>query len=213
MRLYDISVPLSARTPTYPGDPGIKIQPWRELANGDAANVSVIYFGAHSGTHIDAPAHFIRGAAKLESLPLDVLIGRAQVLEVPPDQAYVDREFIEKNVTKGTERVLFKTRNSRIWENGESEFRKDYVYVDLKAANRMVELGIRLVGIDYLSIEKFESENHETHLCFLSQGIVIVEGLNLAQVSAGIYELICLPLRIADGDGDGAPARAVLREL
>ena len=212
MRFHDITVPLSAKTPIYPGDPQLDIEPWKRLANGDTANVTFLRLGAHTGTHVDAPAHFIRDAARVDSLPLEYLIGPAVVVEVPDEVESIDVDFVAQNVKQGTERVLFKTRNSLFWDEHGSEFQTNFTYLDLASADYLAELGIKLVGIDYLSIEKFKSQNHETHLSLLSTGIVILEGLNLTNVAPGTYELICLPMKIAGGDGDGAPARAVLRE-
>ncbi len=211
MPIYDVTVPLSNELPTYPGDPGIQIRDWLTLANGDAANVSVLHFGAHTGTHVDAPAHFIEGAAKVETLDLEVLIGEAQVVEVPEDYRVIDEEFVIANCSEDTKRLLFKTRNSGLWNEPTPEFHTDFTYLDLKAAQTLAERGVKLVGIDYLSIEKFASEKHETHLALLSRGVVILEGLNLSEVPAGNYELICLPLRLRSDKGDGAPARVVLR--
>jgi arylformamidase len=213
MTIYDISVSLSATTPTYPGDPGIEIGSWTDLKRGDRANVSLLHFGAHSGTHVDAPAHFIAGGSKVEASPLESLMGIVTVVEVPTDRMSIDAEFVSNNCNQTTERVLFKTRNSSFWNNPEAGFRTDYTYLEEDAARRLTELGIRLVGIDYLSIEQYKSEGFETHLTLLSQGVVILEGIDLRTISAGRYELICLPLRIAGGSGDGAPARAVLRTL
>lgn len=213
MELYDVSVPLSDATVTYPSDPAIEISEWNALTAGDAANVSLLHFGAHSGTHVDAPAHFIAGAAKVESLPLDSLVGEARVVEVPDEAMVIDKNFIVHNSLDGCQRVLFKTRNSGFWKTSPLGFREDYTYLDSAAAALLVELGVKLVGIDYLSIEKFASANFETHHVLLSKGVVILEGLNLGAVPAGHYELICLPLRIAGGNGDGAPARAILRTL
>src|SRR6185436_11731712 len=170
-------------------------------------------FGAHSATHVDAPAHFIEGAAKVESMPLDALIGEAQVVEVPTDRLVIDEEFVTANCTAGTERVLFKTRNSAFWSEPEPQFHTDFTYLDLNAATRLVQQGLKLVGIDYLSIEKFGQSNHETHLALLSHGVVILEGVNLSEVPAGRYEVICLPLRVKSDLGDGAPARVVLRTI
>jgi arylformamidase len=211
--IYDLSIPLSSAIPTYPGDPEIEIQAWRSLSNGDGANVSVLRFGAHTGTHVDAPAHFIEGAPGVGSLPLDVLIGDAEVIEVPSEFNSIDLSFVKEHCTNESTRVLFKTRNSAFWKTSNAQFEKDYTYLELEAAKHLVEQGVRLVGIDYLSIEKFAQEGHPTHLALLSKGVIIVEGLNLGDVPAGKYELICLPLRISDGLGDGAPARAVLRTL
>jgi arylformamidase len=213
MRIYDVSVPLSAETPAYPGDPGIEISAWKSLANGDSANVSLIRFGAHSGTHVDAPSHFIKGAAGVKSLPLEVLIGEVQVVEVPGTVQVIDLSFVREHCQQRSQRLIFKTRNSSFWGGEKPVFHSDFTHLDPGAAEYLVSQGIRLVGIDYLSIEKFKSKNHETHVALLSKGVVILEGLDLREVSGGSYELICLPLRLVGGNGDGAPARVVLRTL
>jgi arylformamidase len=213
MQIYDVSVPLSATTPTYPGDPGIEIKQWRTLANGDAANVSLLHFGLHSGTHVDAPAHFIEGGAKVDSLPFQSLIGAAQVVEVRHDIKVIDESFVASNCDPHCERILFKTRNSNFWNDPAQGFRPDYTFIDHSAAKRLVKSGIKLVGIDYLSVEQFQSDKFETHHILLSDNIVILEGLDLRAVAGGSYELICLPLKIAGGHGDGAPARTILRTL
>jgi arylformamidase len=213
MAFYDVTVPLSNDLPTYPGDPGIQIGEWRALSKGDSANVSVVNFGAHTGTHVDAPAHFIEGASKIESLPLEKLIGEAVVVEVPVDIVEIGHEFVTEHVPPTAERVLFKTRNSAFWNEPEPHFHTDFTHLNLQGAQKLRDQGVKLVGIDYLSIEKFKSPGHPTHLALLEQGIVIVEGLNLSDVPAGRYELICLPMRLRSELGDGAPARAVLRTL
>lgn len=213
MEIYDVSVPLSSATPTFPGDPGIEIKQWKDLANGDPANVSLIHFGLHSGTHVDAPAHFIEGGARVEHLLLESLIGEAEVVEVGEHIQVIDENFIADNCIRGSQRVLFKTRNSSFWNSPEEGFRLDYTYIDPTAAARLVASGIKLVGIDYLSIEGPDTEKYETHHILLSNNVVILEGLDLRKVPAGLYELICLPLKIAGGKGDGAPARTILRTL
>jgi arylformamidase len=212
MQIYDVSVPLSESTPTYPSDPGIEITPWSKMPEAHA-NVSLLHFGAHSGTHVDAPAHFIEGGDKVGLLSLDSLIGRAEVVEVPSNIKVINEEFIATLPLPDIHRILFKTRNSAFWDNPGEGFRSDYTYLDSGAAKLLVEAGIRLVGIDYLSVEQFRSEKFETHLILLSNGVTILEGLDLREITAGSYELICLPLKIAGGSGDGAPARAVLRTL
>ena len=213
MQIYDVSVPLSAATPTYPSDPGIEIKEWKALANGDVANVSLLHCGLHSGTHVDAPAHLIEGGAKVDALPLQSLVGEAEVVEVAEHIKVIDENFIVANCIRGSQRILFKTRNSSFWNNPEDGFRVDYTYIDAPAARQLVNSGVKLVGIDYLSIERFDTEKHETHHILLSKNIVILEGLDLRKVTAGLYELICLPLKIAGGSGDGAPARTILRTL
>jgi len=210
MRIYDVTVPIRSGMPIYEGDPGIDIQPWSSLVKGDSANVSFLHFGAHTGTHVDAPAHFIKGARRIDALPLNALMGAARVIRVPDELDEIDLDFIGRLVFHSAERVLFHTRNSSFWNEG---FRKDFTHLLPEAAQKLVDLGVKLVGIDYLSIEKFHSGHHRTHLTLLSNNVIIVEGLNLSEVPPGDYELICLPLKIADGAGDGAPARVVLRTL
>lgn len=211
MKIYDITVPIRAGMPVYEGDPGVKVEAWSAFAKGDSSNVSMLNFGAHTGTHVDAPAHFIEGANTIDKLPLETLIGAARVLRVPDDVMEINSDFLASCELNGVERVIFHTRNSTFWD-GEG-FRKDFTHLLPEAAELLVNNGIKLVGTDYLSIEKFHSGHHRTHLTLLSRGVVIVEGLNLSDVPAGDYELICLPLRIADGVGDGAPARVVLRTM
>lgn len=213
MRIYDVSVPISASLPTYPGDPGIEFEQWAALAKGDPANVTMLHFGAHTGTHVDAPAHFLENASRVEALPLDVLIGTARVIEIEENVQAIERHHLETSDLNGVTRLLCKTRNSSFWANAGAGFRKDFTYLDPDAARLLVERGVRLVGIDYLSVEKFKSDGFQTHTILLERGVVIVEGLDLSEVDAGDYELLCLPLKIAGGTGDGAPARVVLRTL
>ena len=214
MPIFDISVAISTEdTPVYAGDPDIEIVAHAALARGDAANVSRLRFGAHTATHVDAPAHFIEGARKVAETPLDTLVGRVLVVRVADDRDAVEAEDIATLVPVGTLRVLFKTRNSAFWSQGGGVFREDFTYIAPAAAHALVSRGVQLVGIDYLSVEKFHSDNFETHKTLLSRGIVIIEGLDLRNVEAGEYELMCLPLKITGGLGDGAPARAILRTL
>ena len=210
MKIYDLTVPIRSGMPVYEGDPGVEIVAWSAFAKGNSSNVSILNFGAHTGTHVDAPAHFIEGARKIDELSLEVLIGPARVFRVADDATEIDLEFINRCDLDGVERVLFHTRNSGFWGEG---FRKDFTHLLPEAAQMLIGRGIKLVGTDYLSIEKFHSGHHKTHLALLSSNVVIVEGLNLSEVPDGDYELICLPLKIAEGSGDGAPARAVLRAL
>jgi len=213
MRIFDVTVPISAATPVYPGDPGVEIVQWAAIADGDAANVTLLHFGAHTATHVDAPAHFIEGAGRVDSLPLDALIGPALVVSIPDDVDVIEASHLSAHDLANVARVLFKTRNSDFWSDTSCGFRKDFTHLAPSAARLLMASGIRLVGIDYLSVEKFEPERHITHEILLSHGVVILEGLDLREVAAGSYELICLPLKIAGGTGDGAPARAVLRTL
>lgn len=212
MPIYDISVPITpGETPTYPGDPGIEIEAWAAIERGDPANVTMLHLGAHTGTHVDAPAHFIEGAPGLAALPLDALVGEALVLEIPTRAEAVTTEHVRS--LGGHARVLFKTRNSAFWDDPRGRFREDFAYIEPAAARALAGAGVRLVGFDYLSVERFGSEDFATHRALLSAGVVIVEGLDLRAVAPGRYELLCLPLRLAAGSGDGAPARALLRTL
>ena len=210
MKIYDITVPIHSTMPVYEGDPGVKIEAWSAFAKGDSSNVSMLNFGAHTGTHVDAPAHFIEGARKIDAVPLEILIGPARVIRVPDDLTEITPEFLEGCDLSGIERLIFHTRNSGFWNEA---FRRDFTHLLPEAAQKLVDGGIKLVGTDYLSIEKFHSGDHKTHRTLLSNNVVIVEGLSLSEVPDGDYELICLPLKIADGSGDGAPARPVLRTM
>jgi arylformamidase len=213
MPIFDVSVPISSRTPTYPGDPGIDISQWLSLESGDPANVTALSFGAHTGTHIDAPAHFLPGGEKLSSLSLDTLVGEVRVLELPDDVYEISENHIESYCPAGPTRVLFKTRNSAFWNETDGEFHTDYTYISPGAARRLVANGVRLIGIDYLSVEQYQSTSFETHQILLSNHVIIVEGLDLRGINSGVYELICLPLKITEGSGDGAPARVILRTI
>src|SRR5204862_7357148 len=148
-----------------------------------------------------------------DSLSLESLVGEAEVVEVADHIGVIDEAFVAANCISGSQRILFKTRNSAFWDDAQPGFREDYVSIDPAAAHWLVESGIKLVGIDYLSVEKFKSDSFQTHLAFLSRGVVIIEGLDLRIVPSGRYELICLPLKVAGGSGDGAPARVILRTL
>jgi len=207
MAIYDISVPIHEGLAAYPGDPRVRMEPALMLARGDGANVTRITLADHSGTHLDAPGHMLEGGATLDSIPLSLFLGRALVADLR-GTAEIGPEELEKLSLRGEERLLLKTDNSRLWEGG--AFRPDYVPLSGAGAEYLAGTGIRLVGIDYLSIERFGGDGG-VHRTLLGNGIVILEGLDLSAVAPGVYELICLPLRIAGGGG--APARAVLREI
>lgn len=211
MKIYDITVPFSTNLPVYPGDPAVQINQVSSLESGDICTVSHLSFSSHTGTHVDPPSHFVAGAMTLDQLPLEVLIGKVRVVDTGEIPA-IDRAIIEQANLNGVERVLFKTRNSRTWkEKNYSKFDENFVYLETDAAELLVETGIKLVGIDYLSIEKFNFVEPTTHWVLLKNNVVIVEGLDLSEVEEGEYELICLPMKIIDGDG--GPARVILREL
>jgi len=209
MKIYDISVTLGDSTPVYEGDPAINIIPHKSIANGDSANITKLSMGAHSGTHIDAPFHFDQDGKHINELELDTFFGPAQVIEVATQDGLVTREELIGTVSEGTTRILLKTPNSKLWDR--SDFEKGFASLSLEAAEWVVENGIKLVGIDYLSIEKFHSGDHAVHRTLLTNSIVVIEGLNLAQVPPGEYNLIALPLKIKDGDG--SPTRAILTSI
>jgi len=212
MKIYDISVPISEDTPVYEGDPKVLIETAYAISKGDAANVSKLCFGAHTATHVDAPNHFIEGSRKVHELDLDKLIGICRVVEIDKNAMAISAEHVRNLDLTGVKRILFKTRNSEFWNEPEKGFRKDFTYIEPEAAKELIDLNIKLVGIDYLSVEKFGAESFETHIVLLEQEVVIIEGLDLREVSAGNYELICLPLKIVSEKGDGAPARTILRQ-
>ncbi|MEX2224862.1 MAG: cyclase family protein [Dehalococcoidia bacterium] len=208
-QIYDITVPLRSGMPVYEGDPEVQITRTGSLEDGDLANVSRLDFGAHTGTHIDAPVHFLDGAPGVDALSLDTLIGAAHVVDATHLHMHIGAgEIASLGLDEGVERVLFKTKNSQLWE--QDTFSSNFIGLTVSAARVLVERGVRLVGIDYLSIAP-KDDPAPTHRVLLEAGIVIVEGLDLRLVDPGMYELICLPLRIVGGDG--APARAVLRRL
>jgi arylformamidase len=207
MKLIDVTVPLDASLATYPGNTPFSLEAVKRLARGDSSNVSSIHMSAHCGTHVDAPRHFYDNGGDVTGLALDLLIGRTRVIEV------VSRTAIEASNLTGFDlsediRVLIKTSNSRLW--GDPEFHKDYVGVSESGAKHLVEHGIKLVGVDYLSVEQFRFPGAPAHHILLGAGTIVIEGLNLRDVEPGIYEMYCLPLRLADSDG--APARVVLRK-
>lgn len=210
MKIYDVTVPLSENVPVYEGDPNVQIEAAHQIAKGDAANVSRLCFGAHTATHVDAPVHFIEGARRVDQLEFSKLLGKCRVVEIDESAMAIEVEHI-KNL-EGVERVLFKTRNSDFWNDLAQGFRRDFTYIAPDAAKALVDLGIKLVGIDYLSVEKFGSEDFLTHITLLEKEVVIIEGLDLREVTAGDYELVCLPLKMVGGTGDGAPARTILRQ-
>lgn len=209
MKYFDVSVPISGNTPVYEGDPPVKVSLKMSMADGDFANVSQICMGVHTGTHVDAPNHFIEGTKKVVDLDLDTLIGACTVVEVSSDVMAITASHARG--FPAAERLLIKTRNSWFWDNVSDGFRKDFTYIEPEAARALVEKGIRLIGFDYLSVEAFDAESPDTHIAFLEREVVILEGLDLRQVPPGEYELICLPMKFDGGAGDGAPARTVLR--
>jgi arylformamidase len=210
-RLIDISLGVHQEMLTWPGDPPISMSPTRRIAKGDGANVSEVRLGTHTGTHIDPPFHFIDGAPTVEEVPLDALVGPAVVADLTKAECQLGpAEFESAGLPEGVERLLLKTSNSSIWEQSSPPFPERYVALAEEGAAWLVERGVRLIGTDFLSIEKRGSPGHPTHRTLLGAGVVIVEGLDLRSVEPGLYDLVCLPLKLVGGDG--APARAILIE-
>ena len=206
MPFIDVSAPLDAQLPTYPHNTPFSLEAIKRIARGDSSNVSTLHMSAHAGTHVDAPRHFFDDRPGTEALPLDLLIGRARVIEVGT-RAAITAEDLQPLDLAGDVRVLIKTRNSQFW--GSPDFHEDYVGVAGSGAAWLVEHGVKLVGVDYLSVEQFKNVGKPAHHILLGAGIVVIEGLDLRDVDPGHYEMFCLPLRIIGSDG--APARVVLR--
>jgi arylformamidase len=209
MAIYDISLPISESLVVWPGDPPISITQVSHLDRGDHATVSRLEMGAHTGTHVDAPAHFVRGGAGVDTLDLDTLVGLALVAEARDADALTADVLAELAIPLGAGRVLFRTRNSDLWTRGAREFDEDFVAITEDGARWLVERGIMLVGVDYLSVAPFGA-SRPTHEMLLRAGGVVVEGLNLSGIRPGMYQLVCLPLKVVGGDG--APARAILMD-
>jgi arylformamidase len=206
MVLYDISVSISPSLPCYPGDPPVRISPLPAPAEGEPFRITRLSFGSHTGTHIDAPAHLLADGRAVDEIPLTILIGPCLVVDLTGHDGEINAGLLRKLPLKGARRLLFHTRNSSLWE--QPDFVEEFTALTPAAATCLVELGVQLVGIDYLSVEHSRTQG-EVHRILLAAGVVILEGLNLAGVERGEYELICLPLKISGGDG--APCRAVLR--
>lgn len=205
-RIYDISVPIRSGGLAYPGNPEIEIALQQAVAKGAGANVSVIRFGSHTGTHADAARHFFDDGQPVDKIPLERLIGPALLVSFPDDVRAIGAAELEAQDLKAHKRILLRTRNSALLS--QKEFVRDYTYLAPDGAEYLVDKGVEVVGIDYLSIEQFHSGHHKTHRTLLAKSVVILEGLDLSVPPPGEYQLICLPLRIEGCDG--APARAVL---
>ncbi|MBJ6725436.1 cyclase family protein [Geomesophilobacter sediminis] len=207
MTIHDITVAISSELPYYPGDVAVSLSPWNSIANGDEANLTRLTLCSHSGTHVDAPRHFNDQGITVDLLPPEIFLGPAVVVEIS-GVAAIGAQELRQFPLQGAQRVLLKTGNSDLWKSG--SFSTDYAALSVDGARYLVELGIKLVGIDYLSVEPFHG-NGDVHRALLDNGVIILEGLNLSEVPQGEYELICLPLKIKGCDG--APARALLRTL
>lgn len=204
-KIHDITVPLTPMLPAFPGDAPVAIEVLQR-AGESAYAISRLGLTTHSGTHVDAPAHFVAGGATVDVLPLEILLGKTRVVELPGRER-VDRSDLEALDLRDDLRVLLKTRMSgQLLKPG---YQEDHVYLTGDAALYLAQAGLKLVGFDYLSIDRFGDASYPAHHALLGAGVVVVEGLDLSEVEPGEYDMTCLPLRV--GGGDGAPARVVLR--
>jgi arylformamidase len=208
MTIYDISLSISPNLPTWPGDPGLKLEQYASMDKGEHYNATQISSSVHLGTHVDAPRHFLNDGSAVEQLPLEVLTGPCYVTQLPDGIEAITAEVLDRTeITSEMKRVLFGTSNSHYWAKGESKFQTDFVAITEDGAEWLVERGVQLVGVDYVSVAPY-NDSIPTHAALLKAGVVIVEGLNLSNIMRGFYDLYCLPLKITGSDG--APARAIL---
>jgi arylformamidase len=209
-KIIDITVPLTTDMPMWPGCSGIRITPTMRMDEGDSYNAARLEFNLHTGTHVDAPRHFLQNGSTVEHLSLDVLIGPSYVAHLPDAADVTPRILTDLKLPPGVERLLLRTRNSELWEAKVTEFKEDFVALTHEAAQWIVDNKIRLVGVDYLSVQRF-ADDSRTHQILLGADTAVLEGLNLSNVRSGFYELICLPLRLIGTEA--APARAILRQI
>ena len=208
MKIYDISLTLTPGLVTWPGDPPTQLERFKKLEAGANNNASLLQMSVHSGTHVDAPYHFLPDGISAEALPLDVLIGEAQVVQLADAIGLVTGGVLDQlDIKSGMQRLLLRTRNSVFWTRALVEFQTDFVGISPDGAEWLVKRGFKLVGMDYLSVAPYQ-RSRPTHEILLKAGIIPLEGLQLQEVPAGIYQLVCLPLKLAGADS--APTRAVL---
>lgn len=198
-----------ATTPVYEGDAPMKFGFLRDMRKGDIVTLSVLSMGAHSGTHVDAPMHFVANGAPIDQVELDRLIGPARVIDIPDSVQAIDAAELNRHDWKSAKRVIFRTRSTVRGWMGAREFHRDFAYIAPDAAQLLADAGVQLVGVDYLSSEQFGASAPRTHQILLGQGIPIVEGLDLRPIEAGVYDLIVLPIKVKGHEG--APARAIMR--
>lgn len=209
MKLYDVTLPISNDLPVWPGDPSVSIMATKSILKGDQCNITKIQMGAHTGTHLDAPLHFFKDGGTIDTIPIETFIGPCLVVELD-SEVLIEREDFRKYNLNGHSRILIKTENSELWANKINSFSTNYVALGIGAAEYLLERNVSLIGIDYLSIEKFQSDGSPVHKLLLKNNVTILEGLNLSGVKEGVYELICMPLKLHGCEG--APARVLLRE-
>lgn len=208
MTIFDVSLALKRGMLTYPGDPAFSIEHRFSITSGDGFNLSLLSLTTHTGTHVDAPAHYIDGGATIDSTVLNIMIGPGVIIDMR-GVSVIDRRALEESALTDETRVFFKTDNSL--KIREPAFRDDYTYIADSGAELLIERNVKLVGIDYLSVDKIDDEDAPVHKLLLSSGVLIVEGLDLLNVPAGPCRIYCLPLRIEGGDG--APARVFIETI
>jgi arylformamidase len=211
MKIFDISVPITPEMPVWPGDPAVDLQQVSAIASGESANITHLSMSVHTGTHIDAPKHFLDHGKTIGQIPFEKLVGEVLVMEIDVSVSVISNLVLQSHPAtdrlKGARKVLFRTRNSALWSISPNEFRTDYVGIDKSGAEFLAALGLDLIGVDYLSIAPFD-ETLAPHQTLLTKDIVLLEGLDLSNIPAGIYELYCLPISLPDCEG--APARVIL---
>ncbi|WP_417841440.1 cyclase family protein [Terasakiella sp.] len=208
LKIYDITVPFSENLPVWPGDPRPKVARFMNMDQGDAANVTGLEMCVHTGTHVDAPVHFVKNGSGVDQLDLNICVGLCEVVDLPDVMEITRRDVDGLDLPEGCSRLLFKTRNSQAWVNPAHTFIEDFVAFSPDGAQAIVDRGIKLVGVDYLSVQKFSDLEPTTHQILLGAGVVALEGIDLREIDAGSYMLHCLPMKIVGSDG--APARVIL---
>lgn len=208
IKYIDISLPVSHDMHHWPGSEKVKIIKNHDLEKGDDATDSSIYMNLHTGTHVDAPSHFIHNGNTIDEVPLDVMLGTVLIIKIPDTVKEITADILSSiDIPENTERLLLQTANSVIWQENDSQFYEDYTALVKDGAEWLVEKGIKLVGIDYLSIQRF-TDGPEVHQILLSSNVVVIEGLDLSDVDAGIYQLYCMPIKLQGLEA--APARVLL---
>jgi arylformamidase len=211
LMIYDISTPISSNTPVWPGDPPVSLRHLSEIEEGDNATVTEVQMSVHTGTHIDAASHFISGAQTVDQIPLDKLIGQVLVLDIDPAENVITKKVLKSHGLHqkllAARKILFRTRNSNLFQASSPTFQTDYVGIDSSGAEYLVQFKLDLIGVDYYSIAPF-TETREPHVILLEKEIVLLEGINLSSVAEGFYQLFCLPLNFIGSEG--APARVIL---
>jgi len=209
MTLYDLSLTLTKDLPTWPGDPPLRLEKTSSIVEGEQFNVTQLSSSVHIGTHVDAPAHFLEDGTTVDQIPLELMVGPAEVFFVSGLQTIHSQDLRHAGIQEGKKRVLLQTVNSQFWADHEDNFQEDFLGLAADAAEYLVACGVEVIGVDYLSVAPFPDQV-PTHRILLEAGILIIEGINLTGIQPGPYTLLCLPLKI--GGADGAPARVLLQD-